>query len=194
MVLLFVMVEFWFDCITHTYFAGFLNGYSVLHFIVVYMVARYIYLYRANLMSLTKNKWIAAYIICTIIILIMYVTGVNYVWQYSNPIVVISAICSFMPFLYKSFVCRWVNWVAKSTLAVYIIHVTVPVYDLVVKYDVYILGHYPYHIYLLLAVMGVFLIFWLSILYDKVMSFFLYSIINCVSRCVNIKQYAKESS
>lgn len=189
-----VIIEFWFDCITHTYYVGFCNGYSVLHFIVVYMVARYVYLYRTDLMRLAKSFWIVAYLVCTIIILIMYVIGVNYVWQYSNPIVVISAICSFLPFLYKTYVSRWVNWVAKSTLAVYIIHVTVPVYNLVVRYDTYILGHYQYPIYILLAMAGVLLIFVLSVLYDKVVSIFSDSIINGVARYVNTKQNGKERS
>lgn len=189
-----VIIEFWFDCITHTYFMGFRNGYSVLHFIVVYMIARYVYLYRTDLMRLTSKFWIGAYLVCTIIILIMYVYGVNYVWQYSNPVIVISAVCSFMPFLYKSYVCRWVNWVAKSTLAVYIIHVTVPVYDIVVRYDTYILRHYQYPIYLLLAMAGVLIIFVLSILYDKVMSFFSDPIINGVTKYVNNRQYGKKKS
>ena len=189
---LLVIIEFWFDCITHTYFMGFRNGYSVLHFIVVYMVARYVNLFRNDLMRFTNYFWIGSYLICTIIILIMYLNGVNYVWQYSNPVVVISAICSFMPFLYKSYVSRRVNWVAKSTLAVYIIHVTVPVYDIVVKYDTYILEHYQYPTYLLLAIVGIVFTFVLSILYDKVMSFFSDPIINGLTRYVNKIKYGKE--
>ena len=169
-VILIVIVEFWFDCITHSYFVGFINGYSVLHFTVVYMVARYVYIYRIELMKYKKGFWVRVYFICSILIFVLYVTHVNYVWQYSNPIIIISAICSFMPFVYKSFVNKWVNWVAKSTLSVYIIHVTVPFYNQLVKYDTYILDNYQYPVYLVFAIGGVLCVFVLSILYDKVRS------------------------
>lgn len=166
-ILILVLVEFWFDCITHTDYMGFRYGYSVLHFIVVYMVARYIYLYRDDLLKIKRFYWIWAYFICSFIILAMYIFGVNYVWQYSNPILILSAIFSFMPFLYRAFVNRQINWISQSTLAVYIIHVTVPVYYIVVKYDSYILESYSYPIYLVLAMGGIVFIFLFSILYDK---------------------------
>lgn len=184
-----LIIEFWFDCITHTYFMGFRNGYSALHFIVVYMVARYVYLYRTELMKYKKGFWVGLYFICSIIILILYVTHVNYVWQYSNPIIIISAICSFMPFIYKSFVNKWVNWVAKSTFSVYIIHVTVPFYNQLVKYDTYIIEHYQYPVYLVLAMGGVLCVFVLSILYDKVRSLFTDPIYNCILSFVKNRRW-----
>lgn len=162
-----VMVEFWFDCITHTDYMGFHYGYSVMHFIVVYMVARYIFVCRDYLLAFKRLYWICAYFLCTIIILAMYIGGVNYVWQYSNPLIIISAVCSFIPFIYKSYTNKWINWVAQSTLAVYIIHVTVPFYYLVERYDNYILSNYDYPLYLLCAVLGVIFVFIFSILYDK---------------------------
>lgn len=186
-VLLIVVVEFWFDCITHTDYMCFRHGYSVLHFIVIYMVARYVFLYRNDLMKIKRVMWIGAYFFCSFIILLMYVWGVNYIWQYSNPIIIVSAICSFMPFLYKSYVNSLVNWIAKSTLAVYIIHVTVPFYNIVVKYDTYILEHYQYAMYLVLALLGITGVFVFSIVYDKIRSIFTDPIYNCMICFLNKK-------
>lgn len=166
-VLILVLVEFWFDCITHTDYMGFRYGFSVLHFMIVYMVARYVNLYRQELVTFKKKHWIFAYLICTSIILLMYISGINYIWQYSNPIIILSAVCSFLPFIYNSFFNKWINWVSSSTLAVYIIHVNDPFYNVVVEYDKYILTHYQYPTYLFLAAVGVICVFIISILYDK---------------------------
>ena len=166
--IMFLFVEFWFDCITHVEYFGFNHGYSVIHFILVYMISRYLNMYQAILLRKKLRFWVMSYLICSMVIFLMYVLGVNYVWQYSNPMIVLSAICSFVPFLYRHYVNRWINWVAQSTLAVYIIHITVPVYYLVVDYDKYILGHFDYLTYLVFALGGVILIFVISILYDKV--------------------------
>lgn len=166
--IMFLFVEFWFDCITHIEFFGFNHGYSVIHFVLVYMIARYLNLYQNVLLRKRFRFWVLSYFICSVVIFFMYVLGVNYVWQYSNPMIILSAICSFVPFLYRHNVNRWINWVAQSTFAVYIIHVSVPVYYLVVDYDKYILGHFDYLTYLVFALGGVILVFVISILYDKV--------------------------
>jgi len=179
-VFILVLFEFWFDCITHTEYLGFRCGYSVQHFVIIYMVARYIYIWRDEFMKYKRLFWVFGYLICSFIILLMYICGVNYVWQYSNPVIILSAVCSFIPFIYKSYFNRRVNWVAKSTLAVYIIHVTAPVYNFVVNYDTYILEHYQYPIYLVFAIAGIICVFVFCIIYDKVRSLFTDQIYNCI--------------
>ena len=186
-VIILVLFEFWFDCITHTEYLGFRCGYSVQHFVIVYMLARYIYSYRDELMKYKRLFWIGGYFLCTFIILLMYVCGVNYVWQYSNPVIIMSAVCSFVPFLCRNYINKRINWVAKSTLAVYIIHVTVPVYNLVVNYDTYILEYYQYPIYLVLAMVGIVGVFVFCIIYDKVRSLFTDPIYNCIISIGNRK-------
>lgn len=189
LVFVLLLFEFWFDCITHTEYLGFRCGYSVQHFVIVYMVARYIYIYRDKLMKYKCWYWIGGYFLCSIIILLMYVCGVNYVWQYSNPMVIISAVFSFVPFLYRCYVNRWVNWVARSTLAVYIIHVTVPVYNIVVYYDTYILNHYRYSVYLVLAMVGVIGVFVFCVIYDKLRSLLTDPIFNYIISMGERKKY-----
>lgn len=191
---IFLIVEFWFDCVTHVEFFGFNHGYSVIHFILIYMLARYVYLYREKLLLFKKWHWVVGYTLCSFVILLMYVLDVNYIWQYSNPIIIASSICSFMPFLYRYYVNNGVNWVAQSTLAVYIIHVTVPVYHYVVMYDNYILNHYDYPVYLILAFCGVMSIFVVSILYDKVRLVFTNPIYNCILKFMDTQKNGKSLS
>lgn len=190
---LFLIVEFWFDCVTHVEFFGFNQGYSVIHFILIYMLARYVYLYRETLLKFKEWYWGAGYVLCSLIIFLMYIMDINYVWQYSNPVVVVSAICSFIPFLYRHYVNHWVNWMAQSTLAVYVIHVTVPVYHFVASYDNYILFHYDYLTYLVLVLGGVLFVFVFSIIYDKVRLAFTNPIYNCVVKLVEAHKDGKGS-
>ena len=114
----------------------------------------------------------------------LYILGVNYIWQYSNPVIVLSAICSFMPFLYRSYFNKRINWIAKSTLSVYIIHVTAPVYYVVVEFDKYLLSNYNYSTYLILALCCITIIFVLSILYDKTRLLFTDRIYNLVVNAI----------
>ena len=190
----FLFVEFWFDCVTHVEFIGFNHGYSVIHFILIYMLARYISLYREVLLRYKKWWWAVGYMLCSFIIFLMYVMDINYVWQYSNPVAVVSSVCSFIPFLYRHYVNNWVNWVAQSTLAVYIIHVTVPVYHLVVRYDTYILYHYDYPTYLLMALGGILFIFLACILYDKIRLVFTNPIFSFIVKFVEAHKNGKSST
>ena len=189
---LFLVAEFWFDCITHAEHFGFNHGFSVIHFVLVYVIARYLNLYQDVLLQYRRVYWVISYVFCSVAILVMYISDVNYVWQYSNPLIVISAICSFMPFLYRRYVNSRINWIAKSTLAVYIMHVTVPFYYLVVRYDKYILCNYDYPVYLLLALVGVMSIFIVGILYDKVQLIFTNPIYNLLLK-LEKKKYGKTS-
>ena len=165
---LFLFVEFWFDCITHTDNIGFNHGYSVIHFVLIYMLARYLSLNKERFLEYKKQMWIFGYLLCSLIIFEMYLLDINYVWQYSNPIIIFSAFCSFIPFLYNSYLNENINWVAKSTLAVYIIHVTVPVYYIVKGLDNYCLLYYSYPSYLLCMICCSLAVFVISIFYDKV--------------------------
>lgn len=190
--ILFIVVEFWFDCITHTDYLGFNHGFSVIHFVLVYMIARYLNLYQDVLLQYRKMYWVISYLLCSMAIFIMYFLDVDYIWQYSNPVIVFSAICSFMPFLYHNYVNKWVNWIAQSTLSVYIIHVTVPVYYMVGRFDKYILTHYNYSAYLIFALSGIIIVFVLSILYDKIRLLFTTPIYNCVIKAVEYNSHEKK--
>lgn len=167
-VLLFVGIEFWFETVREVDNFGFNSGYSIIHFVLMYMVARCIALYKEELLVLPIKYWVFGYEVSTMIICFMFIDGLECTFAYSNPVVIASSICTFIPFLYRDWNNRFVNWVAGGTLSVYIIQVTDPVCGLLVKLDNYFLENYSYLLYLLLCGLVIFLTFIFSVVYQKV--------------------------
>lgn len=106
------------------------NGYNISQFIFLYVIGGYLHRY-------IQPEWICSkryYFLCGYILLSLlwgiaqnfHVFGHNIPhwngWSYSNPIVILSAICLFLFFRSISFHSRIVNFIAKGTLAVYVLH------------------------------------------------------------------------
>ena len=165
--IVFLSIEVWFGCIMKVEALGFNKGYSVIHFVLMYMIARCLFLYNNELMKARCWLWVAGYLVGTTVISLMYIVGVKFCWDYSNPVVIFSSICSFMPFVYYNYENKIINWIAKSTLAVYVIQCTNPVYSTIVKIDCFLLEAKPYSVYLLESLLVIVVLFLLCILYDK---------------------------
>lgn len=175
---LFIGVEFWFETVRGIDFFGFNKGYSIIHFVIMYMVARCIALYEDNLLVYPKKCWLVGYVIATIIICFMYIGGMECAFAYSNPVVIVSSICTFIPFLYKEWHNRNINWIAGGTLAVYIIQVTDPAYSILVKLDNYLLDNNTYFLYLLLCGLVISVTFWLCVFYQKICDWMISPVFN----------------
>lgn len=147
---------------------GINRGYSVIHFVLMYLLARTASLYKEEVMKVGRYKWIIGYFICALVICGLHILGIRWTWNYSNPVVVLSAFCLFMPFLYKTYYNKTINWIAGSTLSVYIMHVCSPLIVVLRKVDNYMLQNYTYALYLLLTGVVILLVFCLCIIYDKV--------------------------
>ena len=186
-VLLFVGIEFWFETVREVDNFGFNRGYSIIHFVLIYMVARCIALYKDKLLVFPRIYWVLGYVISTMIICFMYIGGFKGPFVYSNPVVIVSSICSVIPFLYKDWYNIIVNWIAGGTLAVYIIQVTDPAYSLLVKLDNYFLDNYSYFLYLLLCGFVILLTFLFCVAYQKICESMVNPVIsklpNYISKC-----------
>lgn len=147
---------------------GINEGYSVIHFVLMYMLARTASLYKKELMKVKRHKWIIGYFVCALILCGMHIFGVRWIWNYSNPVVILSAFCLFMPFLYRTYYNRKINWIAGSTLAVYIMHVCSPLIDVLRRIDNHMLQNYSYALYLFGAGFVILLVFGLCVVYDKI--------------------------
>ena len=132
------------------------------------MIARCLALYKEQLIDVPKYLWILGYVACTFVICLMYLTGVRFTFHYSNPIVIMSSICSFVPFLYYNYYSKTLNWIAGGTLAVYIIQVTEPVHGILIKSDRYLLENYNYLMYLMLGALVLIMTFIVGVLYHKI--------------------------
>ena len=170
-VLLFWGMEFWFGCIMNVEELGYNQGYSVIHFVLMYMIARCIKLYEDDIKKMSQWVWILGYLLSTFAIIMCHVMGIKWSWDYSNPIVVISAVCSFIPFLYKTFHNKVINWIASGTLAVYIIHVTYYFRSSLQRVDCCLLEMNSYPIYLIKISGVILIVFIVSVLYGIVCNY-----------------------
>lgn len=167
-VLVFWGIEIIMEAVWNNKSLGFENGYSLIHFILIYLLARTAYLYKNFILKVNKEYWILGYFGCAIIICLLHIFGYSRTWNYSNPIVIIESFCLFFPFLYKSFYNKWINWIAGSTFAVYVMHTCNPLFSILWKADNYLLNHFSYSIYLPCYLALIALTFIFCILYDKI--------------------------
>ena len=124
-----LFIEMWFDWFPPhpAVKIGAQNGYSVISFSILYLLARYIRLY--GLPYWFKNISLWVYVGCSLILGFTVETGalVGYnvshlCYSYINPIVVLSSVAFLMVFEQMHFESRLVNHIAKSTLAVLLGH------------------------------------------------------------------------
>ena len=185
-VVVFFILEFWFSCIMGIDAFGYNHGYSIIHFVLIYLIARCIKLYEPDLLKIKRGVWVLGYIMCTAIICLMYVCGIDFSWDYSNPVVIVSSICTFLPFLYMSYYNKAINWIAGGTLAVYIIQVTNPVHHLLQMIDSYLLNSFVYPLYLLLGFIVIIITFSGAVMYGKICDVVIKPIIRRIERKINI--------
>ena len=162
-----LIVEFWYDIIRADAAAGFNEGYSVLHFIVVYMLGRSLYLYKDILLRYKKYVYILLYITCSVLLTVLYIFHIPRYWSYSNPIVIFSSFCLFAPFTLISFRSKIVNWFASSTLAVFIMHCEGFLLVYLKGLDRSLYSQYNYLEYCVIILGVQIIVFIVCVLYDK---------------------------
>lgn len=104
------------------------NGYSPLAFVFLYLLARYMRLYPSRLSSFKIRTDISIYIIASLVNALLTLLYVSYggkaysVLSYISPLVILAAVYFFLAFTKFHFTSRAVNYVAVSSLAVYLLH------------------------------------------------------------------------
>lgn len=165
-VLLFAFMEFYFGCYRDVTNLGYSRGYSVIHFVLIYMIGRTVKFYESRLKRMAKFYWLLLYLACTISIMALYVSGVKWALDYSNPFVVFSSVCFFVPFLYHRFHSNIINWFAASSLTIYIGHVMNPTYGIIKALDNKLLADYSYPSYLAISFLIITALFVALAIYD----------------------------
>ncbi len=148
-VLLFWGIEIYFEFYLHDKDLGFMGGYSFIHFMLIYMIGRTLYLYKEQLFAISKKRYFTCYILSTLTILCLYTIFDIYAYSYSSPFNVIATCSLFMIFAKTVYYNRWINWIASSTFAVYIIHVNNPILSWLRNFDNAALTNNTYSLYLL---------------------------------------------
>ncbi|MBQ3190969.1 MAG: acyltransferase [Bacteroides sp] len=124
------LFSFYWGFLLHRWWSDFHNGYSLIHFCILYLIARYFKLHGFGIFN-KFNNWIG-YITCSLVLTGgAYLSAVNgikesMIWRiydYNNPIVLISSICFFISFAKLNISTnKTINLVAQSTLAVLLLH------------------------------------------------------------------------
>ena len=93
---------------------------------------------------------------------------VHYAFSYSNPIVICESFFLFFGFWKLSLNSPIINWIASSTLFVYLLQVNSPIYEYLCKIDIYLLKTTSYFVYLLLTCGIIILYFVIATIYGKI--------------------------
>lgn len=122
-----LIVFYSFQCY-YCWISGFVNyfeGYSIVFFCGLYLTARYIKLYPITFLYKNSFKF---YLIISILISFFASIGIYFLdsavrmLRYDNPLVIISSIALLLSFNKLSIQNNYINIIAKSSFAVYIIH------------------------------------------------------------------------
>lgn len=129
-VLFFVLLDValgWYQDYLH-----FIGGYTLLHFMVIYLIARYIRIYGGKLFTMNKAWDMLIYL--TISVLTPVVVMVSFqvapsLWHrcgkfflYNSPLVMISSVYFCLFFTKLNMRSKFINFVGASSFAVYLIH------------------------------------------------------------------------
>lgn len=154
---------------------GFEHGCSVLSFMVLYLVGRYIYLYGFPIRN--KKLYIPIYFVCSIIlILIEYISlskGLgkysSHIFDSSNPLIIFASICFFVFFSKLDIgVNRAINHISKSVLAVLLVHASGTAMRYLNPHYINIYNNYAGIALVLYWILSISLTFALSVVIDQV--------------------------
>lgn len=184
-VLLFGSIEIYFEFILHDVDLGFKGGYSFIHFVLIYMIGRTLSLFKEQLFQIRRGMYLTCYILSTLMILCLYtVFDLSTSYSYCSPFNVIATCSLFLIFAKSTYHNRWINWIASSTFAVYIIHISNPVFNWLRNFDKSTLTNNSYSSYLLTMGGVILLIYTGSIIYDKIAKMVTVPIVNYVERTI----------
>lgn len=133
---------------------NYFNGYSIVFFCCLYLTARYVRLYHVKILQ--NHPW-TVYLASTFIIMIVATFGLWYfgspvrMWRYDNPLVIVGSVCIIVAFNKMNFSSKAINWLAKSSFAVYIVHFNPFVFPYFQRGAAWLSDNYNGLLYILLA-------------------------------------------
>lgn len=197
-----LLFEFWVDCICNLKTFFFNEGYSGLHFCLLYMVGQCVKLYYENLNRFPPLHYLVVYVGMTAIIVVLSIFKVSWTYDYSNIFMIISAVSLFLVFaVRKPFYNNFINKIAQCSLFVYILQICSPFMGWLCKIDLYLLNNYPWIVYfisiiLLSSIFYLFCFVWDYIrqittrfLFDYVEAFINKFVQKLPNKIVRIEQY-----
>lgn len=162
-----IITELWYDCILNLSTFGWKNGYGPQHFVLLYIIGRYLKL-KGTSIYYGHKVWLTIYLLSIIMISLLCYFKINWALNYSNPLIVISAVSLFMIFVeLKPFYSTIINSFASCSLFVYILQISSPFETYLIKIDKYFFNSYDYLSYLILCLIVIFSFYFFSYLWYK---------------------------
>lgn len=177
----FTAVAFLWGCVFPTDAVGFNQGMSSLSLVYVYLVGRFMRLH----IQIKRSKWfwLLGYLLLSLVIFLGRVAHLPWILYYCNPILVLSAALLFIFFVRLDIGhCGFINWVASSVFAAFILHTRAPVFGWLQAFNLEKLHALPYLQYLCMILVVLIVIFMIAILMDKIRAYIFKPLINFVSR------------
>lgn len=143
------------------------NGYSLFHFILMYLLTRSLSFHYDKLKKFSRSKWLMIYVVSSLMTSVLSITPYKHTWGYSNPLTMVGSFSLFFFFLSFTFSNKKINWIASSSFSVFILHSTSPFFNVCRRVDKYLLMNFPYGIYLILIAIVIIVVFFACIGYDK---------------------------
>ena len=153
--------------------AGFNLGYSVMSFMVLYVIARYISLYGIH--RYIEKYSFTLYIVSSLLLagvsystLAMNIDKMKFMFAYANPLIIFSSVCFFITFeKIEIGVNKVINYVAKSVLAVLIVHTSAEVFPFIKSQYLYLYSHYSGFGLIAFWILSIVVTFVFSLLLDQ---------------------------
>lgn len=117
----------------------FSGGFSALFFVVLYLVGRCVKLCPSRLFRLRGSAYVLIYVACSLLTLGTSLLGMrlHLRWaeapSYVSPFTIVASVALLLAFARIPFHNRWVNRVAASSFAVYLLHACTPFLPLTLK-------------------------------------------------------------
>ena len=121
------------------YSEEFNQGYSVISFVNLYLLARFISLYSYKLKATKFYSDILIYLLLTFIPSLISFLGIRNGWKtlhpiyYSSPFVIAASLFLLLAFSKTSINNKAINWIACSTFSVYLIHLHPIIFPFIIE-------------------------------------------------------------
>ena len=176
-----IFFVFWFDIFpaVSQIPLGIQRGYSVFHFLVMYLIGRYIYLYDVSSVVL-KHSFLLYFLSSFVLFILVYFAQIfnetdfweKKLFAYSNPIIIFSSICFFISFKKINLgINKVINYLAQSVLAVLLIHACEEAIIFLHPYYHFLYDQYNGLVCVILWIISILTVFFISVLVDQIRIF-----------------------
>lgn len=151
-------------------------GTNLINFVFIYYIGRVIRVFENKIQYHFWQPFLA-YLLLSIVngcilIFLYYKTNMNHsiMIEYNNPLLILAAVSFFLFFKKLSFKSAFVNWMGKSSLAIYLLHIREPISSLLFPFNTNCINSVGYSgiIMYLKLILLFFAIIYISILIDQI--------------------------